>query len=342
VLEPASLLAGIILVSLSCYALLGGADYGGGVWDLLATGPSAKRQREVIARAIAPVWEANHVWLIVAVTLLFAGFPSAFARVGTFLHIPLLAALIGIVLRGAAFVFRAYGPDDPRHEWWWGRVFAIASSLTPLVLGTMVGALTEGRLPVSPGAEFAGTFVYPWLTPFSFSVGAFTLALFGYLAAVYLTLEADDGDVEAAFRIRAIGSGVLVGVLALAVILFAGPVPHLRALLLWSPWALPIQVAAGGCAIAALGALWMRQFARARIAAAAQVVLILWGWGFAQYPYLVRPDLTIALASAPRALVVDLLEVVVAGSLILVPALLYLFGIFGPRGARVARRPESL
>ena len=206
-LEPPTLLAGIILVSLSWYTLLGGADYGGGVWDLFATGPTAPRQREVIARAIAPVWEANHVWLIVAVTLLFAGFPGAFARIGTFLHIPLVAALTGIVLRGAAFVFRAYGPDDPRHEWWWGRVFAIASSLTPLVLGIIVGALTEGRLPVSPGTGFADTFVYPWLTPFTLAVGAFTLALFAYLAAVYLTLEADDAEVEAAFRLRAIGAG---------------------------------------------------------------------------------------------------------------------------------------
>jgi cytochrome d ubiquinol oxidase subunit II len=337
VLEPPALLAGIILVSLSCYALLGGADYGGGVWDLFATGPTAARQREVIARAIAPVWEANHVWLIVAVTLLFAGFPGAFARIGTFLHIPLVAALTGIVLRGAAFVFRAYGPDDPRHEWWWGRVFAIASSLTPLVLGIIVGALTEGRLPVSPGADFAGTFVYPWLTPFTLAVGAFTLALFAYLAAVYLTLEADDAEVEAAFRLRAIGAGVLVGLLALAVILFAGPVPHLRALLLSSRWALPIQLTAGGCAIEALHALWTRHYSRARIAAAAQVVLILWGWGFAQYPYLVRPDLTIAQASATRPLVLNLIQVVASGAVILVPALLYLFGIFGPRGSRLGK-----
>ena len=112
--------------ALTAYALLGGADYGGGVWDLLATGRSASRQRATIARAIGPVWEANHVWLILVVTVLFTGFPPAFAWLGTHLHLPITLALIGIVFRGSAFIFRAYGPSSQEDRW--GRVFAVASA----------------------------------------------------------------------------------------------------------------------------------------------------------------------------------------------------------------------
>ena len=132
------LLAGIIFVALNAYALLGGADFGGGVWDLLAAGPRKERQQQLIAEAIGPVWEANHVWLILAIVLLFTCFPPAFARLGTLLHIPLSLVLIGIVLRGSAFTFWRYGGGghgDPaqRH---WGVTFAVASLVTPLLLGT--------------------------------------------------------------------------------------------------------------------------------------------------------------------------------------------------------------
>jgi len=158
-IEPVVLLSLVLLLSLTSYALSGGADYGGGLWDLLATGPTADRQRATIAHAVGPVWEANHVWLIVAIVILFTGFPRAYAAVSTYLHVPLVLVLVGIVLRGSAFVFRAYGPDDPRHARFWGRVFAIASTATPFFLGVIVGALTEGRLrlaPLSGGGEVEG------------------------------------------------------------------------------------------------------------------------------------------------------------------------------------------
>src|SRR5262249_8045876 len=162
---------------------LGGADYGGGVWDLLATGPTADRQRQTIAKAIGPVWEANHVWLILAIVVLFTGFPRAFATISTYLHIPIVAVLIGIVMRGSAFVFRAYGSSDKRFQRVWGRTFAIASTVTPLFLGVIVGAITEGRMPQGTGQSFAAAFVDPWLTPFSLAVGLFALVLFAFLAA---------------------------------------------------------------------------------------------------------------------------------------------------------------
>ena len=174
-IEPSAHRVARARLSLTTYALLGGADYGGGVWDLLASGPSAERQRATIARAIGPVWEANHVWLIAAIVILFTGFPRAFAAVSIYLHVPLLVVLVGIVLRGSAFVFRAYGPQDPRHERLWGRVFAVASTVTPLFLGVVVGAITEGRLPETHTGSFADVFVMPWLTPFAVSVGVFAL-----------------------------------------------------------------------------------------------------------------------------------------------------------------------
>jgi cytochrome d ubiquinol oxidase subunit II len=330
-------LAVVLAAALSCYALLAGADYGGGVWDLLARGATAERQRETIARAIGPVWEANHVWLIIAVVILFAGFPRAFSTVSTALHIPLVLALVGVVLRGSAFVFRAYGSENRRHQRLWGRVFAIASTVTPLLLGTIVGAITEGRLRSDTNGSFIEVFVSPWLTPFAAAVGLFALVLFAFLAAVYLTVESDEHDVQEAFRMRAIASGIAVFVLALAVLLLGGPEVHDA--LLASSWAQPLHGATAIAAIAAFLALWKRAYRAARIAAAAQVTLILWGWALVQFPYAVRPSLTLADAAAPADVQAMLLAVLAAGAVILLPSLLFLFRLFGPRGENRARHP---
>src|SRR5881398_4158094 len=150
----ADLLAGIIFVALNMYALLGGADFGGGVWGLLALGPRKARQRELIAEAIGPVWEANHVWLILAIVLLFTCFPPAFARLGTRLHIPLSLVLIGIVLRGSAFTFWRYGGETDQSHW--RVVFAIASLITPFLLGTTAGTIASGALGEAGGAKGDG------------------------------------------------------------------------------------------------------------------------------------------------------------------------------------------
>ncbi len=331
-IDSVVLLSLVLVLSLTAYALLGGADYGGGLWDLLATGRTAERQRATIAHAIGPVWEANHVWLIIAIVVLFTGFPRAFAAVSTYLHIPLLLVLVGIVLRGSAFVFRAYGPDDPRHDRFWGRIFAVASTATPIFLGVIVGAITEGRLPDSPQGSFVTVFVAPWLTPFSLAVGAFTLALFGYLAAVYLTLEAHDTEERAAFRMRALISATTVGVLAATVLVLA--TPEVRLGLIASPWAVPLDVATGASAIGTFVFLWFERFQHARVAVAAQVGLILWGWALAHYPYAIRPHLTLAGSAAPANVQILLLQVLGVGAVMLLPSLLFLFGIFGPRGAQ--------
>jgi cytochrome bd ubiquinol oxidase subunit II len=334
--DTALLLAAVLVGALTCYALLGGADYGGGVWDLLARGATADRQRATIARAIGPVWEANHVWLIVAVVILFSGFPRAFAALGTYLHLPLLVVLLGIVLRGSAFVFRAYGPQEARHQQLWSRVFAIASIVTPLFLGVVVGAVTDGRLPARAEGTFADVFVWPWLTPFSIAVGLFALALFAFLAAVYLTLEARDPEERAAFRAQALGSGVLVGILAATVLALSAP--HVRDPLVRSAWAGPLHLAAAVCAVGALVGLWRERYRAARLLAAGQVALILWGWALAQHPFLLRPHVMLADAAAPESVRLTLLGVLGCGAVLLMPSLWWLFRLFGPRGPHDAGR----
>ena len=325
----ADLVAGVIFVALNAYAVLGGADFGGGVWDLLALGPRKARQRELIAEAIGPVWEANHVWLILAIVLLFTGFPPAFARLGTRLHIPLSLVLIGIVLRGSAFTFWRYGADEEQRNW--GMVFAIASLMTPLLLGTTAGAIASGA--VGDGGwgsgDFYGTYVAPWLNPFALSVGMFALIAFAFLAAVYLTLEARDREVREDFRRRALASGVGLFLAAVVVLLLSlNRAPRVREGLIFAAWAVPLHLLTAAAAITALVALWARRWRVARVAAAAQVSLILWGWALSQYPYILPPDLSIANAAAPAATLRLVLAALVAGAVLLLPSLYYLFRIF--------------
>jgi len=322
-------LAGLILLALTGYVLLGGADFGGGVWDLLASGPRREAQRALITAAIGPIWEANHVWLILVIVLLFTCFPPAFAEITTTLHIPLSLMLIGIVLRGSAFAFRAHHGPDGTMPLRWGRVFAIASAVTPVFLGVCLGALASGAVPRAGKTGFRAAFVAPWLTPFCFGVGILTLTLFAFLASVYLTVEARDIALREDFRLRALGAAAAVFVAAagtLALALTSAPlVGHgLSA----SVWALPLHVATGVAAVGAIGALRIRRYRVARVAAAIQVSLILWGWALAQYPYIVPPALTIAAAAAPGVTLTLVLWALAAGILVLFPSLAYLFRVF--------------
>lgn len=316
----ADVLAGVILVALNAYVLLGGADFGGGVWDLLARGPRKTSQRELIEHAIGPVWEANHVWLILAVVLLFTCFPPAFARLAIALHVPLSLVLIGIVLRGSAFTFRSYGGAG-EEERRWGRVFAVASLVTPVLLGVVVGTIASGAVtgPPTPYPGFFPAYIAPWLTPFAFAVGLFALACFAFLAAVYLTLEAQERELQEDFRRRAIGAGVAVFITAALGLLLSREAPLVGA---------GLVTLTGIAAVSAFVALWRRRYRAARVAAAAQVSLILWGWGLAQFPYLLPPDLTIAGAAAPAVTLELVLGALGLGAVVLFPSLYYLFRVF--------------
>jgi cytochrome d ubiquinol oxidase subunit II len=323
-----TIIAGVMVASLVLYALLGGADYGGGVWDLFAFGPRAREQRKLIAEAISPVWEANHVWLILVVVILFTAFPPAFAAIATALHIPITLLLIGIVLRGTAFTFRTYDVQRDDVQRRWSLVFSIASIITPILLGTILGAIASGTISVENGVVTAG-FFRSWLAPFPLAVGFFALALFAFLAAVYLTVEARERKLQEDFRMRAIISGVVVGLLALTVFILAKTgAPTVRAGISRSWWALGLHLLTAIFATSAFVTLWTRRYLVARVCAAAQVTLILLGWAFAQFPHLVEPDLTISSAAAPQVTLELLLGALAAGAILLFPSYYYLFRIF--------------
>jgi len=305
--------AGVMLVGLVLYALSAGADFGGGVWDLLARGRSAEAQRKVIEGAIAPIWEANHVWLIFVIVVLFTAFPTAYARLGTELHIPATILLLGIVMRGSAFVFRQYGAVGGRR---WGLVFALASILCSVALGDILGAMTAGPA---------------WWRPFPVAVGGFALVTFAYLAAVYLCLESE-GEVRGAFRRRAVGAGIAVVVAAgVCAALARTDAPAFAERLLDAWWSLPLLAVTFALAAGAAVALRRARYRVARVLAIAEVSLILLGWALAQHPFLFAPDLTIAAAAAPRATLEALAPILLGGSVLLFPSLWYLLRIFKAR-----------
>jgi len=331
-LTPAALVAGAIAASLNIYALTAGADFGGGVWDLLASGDRKDRQRSLIADAIAPIWEANHVWLILVVVLLFTAFPPAFAQLMTVLHIPLSLMLLGIVLRGSAFTFRSYDSRRDSVQRRWGRIFAITSTVTPLLLGTILGSVATGAVGEqnpTTGSSFASVYVAPWLSPFPVAVGVLALVLFAFLAAVYLTVEATDDALREDFRARALWSAVAAAVVAVIVLVLARSEAPLvwRALMVGNA-AMVLRIAATVVALGAMFALWRRSYRAARIAAGVEVSLITWGWALGQFPYLVPPDMTVQSAAAPASTLELLLIALVVGLAVLVPSLRYLFKVF--------------
>ncbi|HXH82332.1 MAG TPA: cytochrome d ubiquinol oxidase subunit II [Candidatus Tectomicrobia bacterium] len=339
-----TLLAFVILAATVLYALSGGADFGGGMWDLLARGPRARQQREAIDHAIAPIWEANHVWLVLVVVVVFTAFPPAFAALMTALHIPVTAVLLGIVVRGAAFAFRKYDVPDDRVHRRWSTAFGIASLVTPFLLGLCLGALASGDIRVTGGVVATGFFA-GWTGPFAVACGLFAQALFAFLAAVYLCVDvAEDRALQEDFRRRALASGLALAPIALAVFLIAraeAPVIFAGLTRWWAPLLLG---ATSVCAVAALLALAARRFRLARAMAVGQVALVIVGWGLAQYPYLVVPDLTFAGTAAPRRTLRMLIVALAAGLVVLLPSFVYLYRVFkgaqrAERGGEPLRRP---
>src|SRR5215469_10809741 len=221
----AVLSAGLILLSLITYTVLAGADFGGGIWDLLARGPLQSRERNAIAAAMGPVWESNHVWLIYVIVLSFTAFPLLYAGVSTALFIPVTLALIGIVLRGAAFSFRSHYSMQVGAGVRWGHVFSWASIATPFLLGTVVGGLAGGGIHASgPPVQVQANIWTTWLDPFALCCGALAVALCALLSATYLSAElynSGQGDLVNVYRQRALWTGVATVVFAVLAALFA-------------------------------------------------------------------------------------------------------------------------
>jgi len=327
-LDWPTVIGGVLVAFLVVYSLTGGADFGGGIWDLFASGPREREQRALIKSAIGPIWEANHVWLIVIIVILFADFPKAFALMVNGLHVPLTLMLVGIIGRGTAFVFRTY--DRAHNARLWSRVFAVSSLLTPFMLGICLGSVSSGDFSVDLlTGELAVGFFFIWTQPFPIMVGLYTVTLFAFLAAVYLTCQARDPELREDFRYRALVTGVLVAILALACLLTAIlGAPRIFEGLLGSGWALPVHILTAIAAITTFVALVRRRYRLARFAVGAQVSLIVLGWAFAMYPYLIVPVYTITSAAAPAPLPELTFWVLAIGSVFLVPSFLYLYKLF--------------
>lgn len=316
----------ILLLGVVLYAVLGGADFGGGIWDLLARGPRADQQRQAIAHAIGPIWEANHVWLIFVIVLVFTIFPPVFAAISIALYIPLSLALLGIVFRGAAFIFRTPARGVAYIGSAWDRVFAIASTVTPVFFGMAAGAVASGNIRVEDGVVTSDLW-RTWLAPFPFVIGLLALTTCAYLAAVYLTLETT-GELQEDFRKRALGAGVVFALLAAAAL----PLARSDAPVIWhglTSGAAVIVVPIGiGLALLSGWAVHARRFLLARTAAIAEVGVLLVGWALAQFPYLVVPDLTFENAASSPAMMRAALVVFGLGALFLLPSLWFLFRVF--------------
>jgi cytochrome d ubiquinol oxidase subunit II len=332
-MQAERLLGAAMLAALLLYVLMAGADFGGGVWDLLALGPRKGAQRKLIEKALGPIWEANHVWLILAVVLLFAAFPPAFAAISIALHIPLTLFLVGVVFRGSAFTFRAYDDRGDAQQKRWGLLFSLASVASPILLGTIVGAVASGGIRVEKGVVLTGFFA-SWLRPFPIIVGFFALGLCAFLAAVYLAREAqvsEHGSPELVldFRRRALLAGAFVGVCALAA--FASSIdgaPLISAGLRERPFTWPLHAATAAAAITTFWALYRHHIRLARFTVVAQATFILLGWAASQYPYLLVPDFTLDSCAANPKTQELLLVALGAGSLLLFPSLLVLYRIF--------------
>ncbi|MGB2875504.1 MAG: cytochrome d ubiquinol oxidase subunit II [Gaiellaceae bacterium] len=312
-------LAGVVL-----YAVLAGADLGAGFWQLFAgRRRHGEEIREHAHHSMAPVWEANHVWLIFVLTVFWTAYPTAFGSIASTLAIPLFLAGIGIVFRGAAYALRV-GASTPRELGVIDTVFSISSILTPFALGTMVGGIATGRVPVG---NAAGQRFSSWLNSTSILVGVLAVATSAYLAAVYLAADAarrKERELERAFRVRALGAGVVAGALALAGIFVVRGHAHSLYHELVSGRALPAVIASALAGLATLALVYRRRFEAARYSAALAVAAVVAGWALAQWPTIV-PGLDVRHAAAPHDTLVAIVFAVLGGGAIVFPSLTLLF-----------------
>ena len=345
-MSPEMLVAALGVTALIAYAVLGGADFGGGVWDLFATGPRRSAQRDAIAHAMGPVWEANHVWLIFVIVIIFSAFPRAYAVLSIALFTPFHLVLLGIILRGAAFVFRAYSPQSARGAGAgagarrWGAVFGIASVMTPVLLGMCLGAVSSGAIEIDGMQLVPSSGLPAWLAPVSLLIGALALALCAYLAAVFLANETS-GLLREDFRTRALYAGTAVVVLAAAALpLVRSQAPHLWEGLIGGT-ATPVVLV--GMVATLLSGWWLRQrrYRLARITSVVQVACLLAGWAIAQSPYLIFPGLTLAEAAAPRPTLLFILWSTPPGMALLIPSLWLLFRVFKGEHLSLSADTES-
>jgi cytochrome d ubiquinol oxidase subunit II len=331
-----------VLLGLVLYVVLAGADFGAGLWQLLAgRGRMGERIRDHAHDSMAPVWEANHVWLIFVLTVTWTAYPSAFASIASTLSIPLFVAAVGIIMRGAAYAVRAgtTSADERRRV---DLLFAVSSLLTPFALGTIVGAIAARRVPVG---NAAGQLFSSWLNPTAIMVGVLAVTTSAYLAAVFLAADAQrargedggDGDLLAALRARALVSGLISGTAAVAgLIVLHGNAHFLYARLLQGS-ALAAVLVSALAGLVTLELVRRGGFELARYSAALAVAAVVAGWALAQRPLLLK-GLTVQQAAAPHDTLVLVVVAVLGGATILFPSLALLFRLV--LAGRLGHGPE--
>jgi cytochrome d ubiquinol oxidase subunit II len=317
----------LVIAGITAYAVLGGADFGGGFWDLTAGGAErGGRVRGMVEHSMGPVWEANHVWLIFVLVVMWTCFPVAFGSIFSTLYVPMFIAVVGIIFRGTAFALRGQAASIGEARLL-GALFASSSVLVPFCFGASLGAIGSGRVPVG---NAAGDPISSWLNPTGILVGSLAVITGAYLAAVYMagdSVRTGLPDMQRAFRARALIAGVAAGVIAIGglVVLHDDARPLFDGLTSGGGLVFVIASAiAGGITLALV---WAERFELARFSAATAVACVTIGWAFAQSPYLLPKHLTLDQAAAGHATLVATLIGIGIGMVVLIPSLYLLYSL---------------
>ena len=314
--------AAVMMLSLNAYALMGGADFGGGVWDLLASGPRRVEQRRLIADSIGPIWEANHVWLIFVLVVLWTAFPTAFSAIMTTVYIPLALAALGIVLRGSGFAFRHALPGPVQRPA--TRVFGFASLLTPFFMGTVVGAIASGEVPAAGDGDPTGS----WTGFLPLVTGVLFVVVAAYTAAIFLVRDsgaAGDQDLRDYFARRALVAAVVAGLAAVVGVIALRQDARFIYDGLTSWPGIALVVLSGVCGLAALGLLVTGRNRGLRVAAVGAGVTMIWGYFAAAFPYMLPTSLKISDAAGASATLTEVVIVFLIAAVTCVPALILLY-----------------
>ena len=317
----------LVIAGLTAYAVLGGADFGAGFWDLTAGGAQrGGRLRGMVQRSMGPVWEANHVWLIFVLVVIWTCFPVAFGSIMSTLYVPLFLAAAGIIFRGTAFALRGQAATIGEARIL-GALFASSSVLVPFCLGASLGAVGSGRVPIG---NAAGDPITSWLNPTGILVGVLAVLTGAYLAAVYMagdSVRAGLPDLQRAFRIRALAAGIAAGAAAIGGLVVVHE--DARSLFdgLTSGGGLAFVIVSAVAGVVTLALIWVERYETARFTAAAAVACVTVGWAFAQSPYLLPDALTLDQAAAGDATLIAMLVSVAVGLVVLVPSLYLLYSL---------------
>ncbi len=324
----------ILSIALLLYVLLGGADFGAGIVETF----SGKRGIDIISKAIAPVWEANHVWVILAVVIVFNGFPGVYTTISTYLHIPLLIVLLGIVLRGSAFTFRYYDVIRDKSYDYYTFLFRLSSIITPFFYGIIIGAVMLGEIPGNTTeGSFYDVFIAPWFNWFCFTTGIFTTLLFGWLAAIYTTGEAKE-DAERSIFIQLSDIFLILLIIAGIFVFLAAELynVHFFYEFISSPVSITCVVLATLATPFIFSSTRKKKMIFSRILAGFTTACIIIGWYAIQFPVMVylsgTDDLTIYNSKAPEGTMVMLFWALIVGIIIIFPAIGYLMKVFKLNG----------